>query len=456
MTSSPFYAIYLGAAGFSSVELTDNEAFKTSARKTTTSLAELLALNENDTLDLFDSDLDVTGHYDQIKTFVSTRIPVASSAVLVIYYVGHGDFTAEGDFYLALRSTREGSLKRSTGFSATLFKDLLKERARDLRTLCIFDCCFSAAALASLQANSPVEAMKRQIHVDESPGLVLLASSGKDMPSFAHPDGRYTYFSEALVQVLEAGDPDGAKHLSMAALHRLVVARLPSVGGSVRPELHAPVQGRGVISEVPLIPNRGFTPTTSPSDESSKAAPVKPSSGLQEVAPEAIEGLLAGLRREVERQITEDLQSHGVRVAYERAFETDAAPSSYEKAGELELSLIRYLKRALAMLERTLHSSPPSHRPRFLRVLEYWLDERDVVTDDLGVVGRLDDAYITIRIHLASSREVPSLLGAHDEATLRTETQMVRRLLDEPYGSLADAHVEDILASDDSPRQANP
>src|SRR5215469_2997788 len=80
---------------------------------------------------------------------------------LLVYFIGHGGFADNDDYYLALRSTRGTNIMASSMRIKSL-AHTLKEEARVLRRIIILDCCFSAGAFNAFQAEGPAEVAIRQ------------------------------------------------------------------------------------------------------------------------------------------------------------------------------------------------------------------------------------------------------------------------------------------------------
>ncbi|MGI9234995.1 MAG: YkvA family protein [Woeseiaceae bacterium] len=79
---------------------------------------------------------------------------------------------------------------------------------------------------------------------------------------------------------------------------------------------------------------------------------------------------------------------------------------------------------------------------------DYFLAPDDVIPDHLGLVGLLDDAYLTRSLMLAISERYMSQSG---ESLLpieaREDNAFIRRLIGEPFASILDDHVSATLGS---------
>src|SRR5262249_49861123 len=107
-------------------------------------------------LNLFDSGKAPSDVDQDISKFLTQRQKQLSEAGakakdLIIYYVGHGGFTAgKQEYFLAIRTTRY----EREGASSIRMSDLartLKEDGSDLRRYLILDCCFAGAAISYMQ-----------------------------------------------------------------------------------------------------------------------------------------------------------------------------------------------------------------------------------------------------------------------------------------------------------------
>jgi hypothetical protein len=213
---------------------------------------------------LFDYLLDPSGTLDRLAGFITDRITVlkqdaTSVSDLIIYYVGHGGFDEEDEFFLATRTTND----LNKGVSSIRIRALattITNTARWLRTTLILDACFSAAAAVAFQSEL-VQAMGRKI--DDAPfpqhGVALLAAASKSKTTAVTPQGDITMFTKALLAVLRYGERSIPQdQLRLDDVHALLVSKVNELfeTRAVRPELHEPRQTEGFVAKVPLYPNR--------------------------------------------------------------------------------------------------------------------------------------------------------------------------------------------------------
>lgn len=102
-------AVIFGASEFPrSDALSASPAFERSAR----GFSEYLksdrgfGLAEHRILDLFDDDANVIDQNDRLIEHLQRH---GDASDLIVYYVGHGGFLPDREYFLALRSTRQGS-----------------------------------------------------------------------------------------------------------------------------------------------------------------------------------------------------------------------------------------------------------------------------------------------------------------------------------------------------------
>jgi hypothetical protein len=212
---------------------------------------------------LFNSDLESVALIEDVSGFLKDRCDSNKNlSDLIIYYVGHGGFSRNHDFFLAIRRTRSKQLFHSS----IPFADLataLKENRHSLRQHLIIDCCFAAAAYTGFQdLGGPLQVVVNKIENSlPSRGTGLLCSSGRDDESYAPLDLGYTMFSWALLDALKNGDPSADNFFSLQTLYDVIRLRIDSLCETKyshflqHPEIHAPEQREGSIINIPLFKN---------------------------------------------------------------------------------------------------------------------------------------------------------------------------------------------------------
>jgi hypothetical protein len=255
-------AIILGASEFPRANLTASEAFRNSAAQVRAYLIDPqgFGLPWENLLDLFNAE-DVSANLnDKIVNFLKARATEMKSRNqpardLLVYYVGHGGFTEEGEYFLAIRDTRS-DCELLSSFPIKALAKTLKEHIW-LRRYLILDCCFAAQAYSAFQSD-PLPVACRQT-MDEFPkkGTALLCASSRHHPAIILPSQDHTMFSGALLHILRQGYPEDPEKFSLATVgvrtRDLIKERHPSV--AVRPEVHSPDQREGDVAILPLFPN---------------------------------------------------------------------------------------------------------------------------------------------------------------------------------------------------------
>jgi putative nucleotidyltransferase with HDIG domain len=260
-------AIVLGASRFKKSPVLDRTSFCSSAADFVSYLLDpdLLALQSENLLNLFDSECSPGDQLERICDFLDAYLRRSGSGTkdIILFYVGHGGFTAVNkEYFLAIAGTKEG-LEGASAIRISDLSSVLRDHARWGRKYLILDCCFAASAFSQFQSSGLVEAISTQT-LEPLPrsGTALLCSSGSRQVSLAPNGERYTMFSSALIEVLRNGEPSGRAALSLedvgCAIKDLLRNRHPV--DWTRPEVHSPDMRDGDIANVPLFPNPQFNP----------------------------------------------------------------------------------------------------------------------------------------------------------------------------------------------------
>ena len=267
-------AILLGASQWPHcLEFQHSHAFSNSAQRLKTYLLDprQFGVSPINILDLFDvnqsaDDIDRSIGDFLDRRLVEMRASGSAARDLLVYYVGHGGFVgSQAEYFLAIRRTRSDNLRASSIGIASL-ADTLKEKARRLRRIVILDCCFAAAAFHSFQSapgqvalQQTVDAFKEKSEGTGYPqrGTTLFCSSGPKVPSRISQNGHHTIFTDALLNVLTAGNPHqpSKPYLSLRDLTLLTTELLADASDAPRPYLHSPDQSEGDIADIPFFPN---------------------------------------------------------------------------------------------------------------------------------------------------------------------------------------------------------
>ncbi|MFF4600357.1 DUF4268 domain-containing protein [Amycolatopsis sp. NPDC001319] len=148
------------------------------------------------------------------KSFM-TRLSITARRaqdVLLVYYAGHGILSGpDGDLYLAVHETDE-ELADNTAVKFETIKNVIGNSVAKVRIL-ILDCCFSGRAIGAMSSTS---AAVNQI---SAAGTFVLTSSSANRISRSVPGERYTAFTGALVNLLDAGLPQGNPEVRLHDLY---------------------------------------------------------------------------------------------------------------------------------------------------------------------------------------------------------------------------------------------
>ena len=260
--------VILGASSFAKApSFAEGVAFYNSMHRVLSYLTSKngLGIDRPNVLQLFDDSRPPGSQLEDIVSFLSAR-QAPGAAVdppenLFVYYVGHGLFTTERRYCLAVRCTSESNI----GISAIRGRDLadvISENAIQLRRFLILDCCFAASMYGEF-LSAPGEAATTQL-LEELPvkGTCLLCASSPQDVALAPKSLECTMFSDALLRALNVGNRTLGPRISLAELGAMVTNILKRDYPSdwVRPEIHSPDMRAGDISAIPLFPNSAWAP----------------------------------------------------------------------------------------------------------------------------------------------------------------------------------------------------
>jgi tetratricopeptide (TPR) repeat protein len=210
-------------------------------------------------LNLFDNESNVI---DQNDRLIAHLLENDDASDLIIYYVGHGGFLPDREYFLALRSTKRGA-ESITGLRIRALAHSLEEHFPGKRVFLILDCCFAGEAVAQFQGGELTSIVENKTF-DALPasGTSLLVAASKDDPAIAPMGSDYTMFSDCFLAALKQGLVDGEQKLSLADVGELVQKLVRDKFGlrSVRPEIHSPRQTGGDVAKTPLFPNPAYAP----------------------------------------------------------------------------------------------------------------------------------------------------------------------------------------------------
>jgi hypothetical protein len=340
-------AIVTGASVFKrSPDLAQGKRFKDSADDFLAYLRDPdgFSLPEKNLLNLFDSDDDPDSLLEQIEIFLDDRVkqlaPDGGPQDLLLYYLGHGGFTTDNKYRLAVGRTRAGSEDTSSIRMGDLARTI-KNKAGQIRKYLILDCCFAAEAFKYFQStrqSSPGEAAQVELRDALAPatGTTMLCSSSAIETSKAPEEEKYTMFSGALLQTLRDGIPRSKRRITMAQLGEAVASfiRQQYKEGAVRPQVLSPDQRDDELKDIPLFPNpalklRNFDCSVTIVDNHTVQFDYLNEKGK----PERLDGLLADPLARMTIQRLNEWVNIGIRLDQDEAWKGNWEPDDLKLLG---------------------------------------------------------------------------------------------------------------------------
>ena len=384
------FAIFLGASWFTRApKLAAGASFYKSAVDFFEYLVnpQGLQLPKENVLWLFDDSRSPGDQLNNMADFIRTKCSELRAAGLdakdlFVYYVGHGLFTDNQDYCLAVRETNPDNVSISS-IRANDLAGVVKKEARFLRRYLIFDCCFAASLYKEYQS-APLQAAHVKL-MEELPhrGTALLCSSNAHDASLAPPKLPYTLFSGALLKALQKGHPLLGSHLSISELGDLVkdVLKTDHPSDWVRPEVLSPDQKEGDIADIPLFPNPAYKFQVSECEIAEQAnqqqeraekrqlvEQVRQEQERTEKERQLAERAQQQERAEKERQLVEQVQQEQERTEKERRLAERAQQQQYTSVENLDDAWESERKKREAELTNA--------------VCEHWLNHGKVFQDN--------------------------------------------------------------------------
>ncbi|HEU5375539.1 MAG TPA: hypothetical protein VFV38_08885 [Ktedonobacteraceae bacterium] len=246
-----------------------SDAFKEAAEKIEAYFVESFQVPQENILSLFNTDFNAI----QICSEIYSRLERLKRDVtdVVVYYVGHARRTIRhSQLYLAIQETQRRD-PEGTSLKVENLTRAVCRAAPHLRRYYIFDCCFAASAIPDLQGVDEVVLAEGTLEDVESEtqegGFVALCSSNMSEPSVILPGHTNTYFTEALLQVLEQGDQSKESALSFNSLCRAINGQLTALRKRYTSSSQAEkppfaVIFAGNLANIPFFPNRACSLST--------------------------------------------------------------------------------------------------------------------------------------------------------------------------------------------------
>jgi DNA-binding CsgD family transcriptional regulator len=219
-----------------------------------------LALTPGRFLDLFDDD---ASPFDQLLRIADFLAAANTARDLLLYYIGHGGFHGEDDYHLGVRRTQRDREFFTTIESKKLARIIRNEFHRK-RVYVFFDSCFAASAASDWQGDEIAVAVRKMSEQLPSHGTAFLAAASKYDVTRAPRTAHSTVFTGAILAALARGVDRAQPRLSVYELYeevRDILQRRPGQGAHSEsmPEIHAPSQGAGDVSLLPLFPNAAYS-----------------------------------------------------------------------------------------------------------------------------------------------------------------------------------------------------
>lgn len=220
------------------------------------SRSDTLAISPDFILDLFDNP-DAASEIDEAIDVFLRLEHLSGVSELFLFYTGHGAYVeAERRYCFALRSTRATHIG-SSGYRLTSLARTLNKAAWNANKFLIIDACYAGAATQDFMPQSSEAIESDAFETLGNEGTALLCASSAAEVALNPPKSKYTMFSGGLLSVLEEGSAGGPPLLSFKQVADLVDRKLRTQfrHDAVHPEVHAPVQRKGSITDLGIFPN---------------------------------------------------------------------------------------------------------------------------------------------------------------------------------------------------------
>ena len=165
-----------------------------------------------------------------------------------------------------------------------------------------------------------------------------------------------------------------------------------------------------------------------------------------------LESTLAAIEVAIDNAIADEARTARVREVIRIAAEQNGDRISSEEVGQGVEFVERYVRCVPAVLREALERSRGTFaEDKMKRMVHaataYWDADDDVIPDDQGLLGILDDAYCSLSLVGALSARYAKSTGDKLVSTeLEGPSSAVRRLLGDPIADKLDDYVEEALA----------
>jgi hypothetical protein len=238
-----------------------------------------MALPRRNICSLFGSEKNYVDQLDRIEMFLRERqsqIGAGGKAIdLIIFFWGHGYFSSEGGFYLALRAYDPRRADR-TGVPISQLAKVIRNEMGSARRYWLLDCCYADGALSAALGSEVTVGAATASHSDlarsilaselEEPlsGSTVLSAADRDNKAWVFRRDSRSLFTDLLMSALAAQD-GGEGALSLQDVERRMQATLEERRRDknrypdyhdyiVPPRCTDPDRAQGQISQIPLFP----------------------------------------------------------------------------------------------------------------------------------------------------------------------------------------------------------
>jgi hypothetical protein len=254
LAAARYVGVVIGASRFPKMPSVDSAELERPLREASKEIGNYLESFCECVLNLFDCELTPDAIINRIREVLEEE----RSCDVVVYYVGHGNFSRAQEYFLCLRAT-EIDVPETTGLSierlAQSLRQLIKQRKR--RFYFILDCCFAGAAAPAFMM-SAVDDLRQKELVGKMPnGVALLCAASRDLAALTSRDGKMPLFSQALVDIVKLHGVRHTTHVSMRELlvgADLVLRTNYSGDKAPRPELYVSNPFAQNIGDLPVFP----------------------------------------------------------------------------------------------------------------------------------------------------------------------------------------------------------
>lgn len=250
--------IYLGAHNFQKSGLTSSEKFRFAHNglKEYFSHSQGLDINEESTLNLFDSPYSSSDQLQRISDFL--KITDDSIEYIYYIYIGHGCIRPTSEsLFVAINDTHIDNIFGTSIEFRSLY-DSFRKYTSHKKIVGILDCCFASSALASSMNAGYEDVLKRELErSDHFPnGSMIICSSGPNEYAYLSDDQNGTQFTSAALDILSnSWGQDNPDIISGHDLVELTRSRLAiRKKQDQTPHIFDVDQREGLLSKIPLFP----------------------------------------------------------------------------------------------------------------------------------------------------------------------------------------------------------